>query len=221
MQKLLFILPLLLLGTSCKKDSSEIDQAKIFQNYVMTYDEDLNKTTVSAYFYEDKLGGKNLELTGTSSVTMNGNAMTKNGTTYSTTVEGNLAVATLIFTDNDGKAYTNTINKANTIANDSQTYLDNSSTGYWYWYGSTITTDESVNLVLTNVADNSITASFNENVVGRSYVTLTGSSLSSLPEGNTKVEIKRSKSTTSGNFATVGGKISANFKALYNYVSVY
>lgn len=221
MKKLLFILPLLLLGTACKKDSSEIDQAKIFQNYTMTYDEDTDKTTVSAYFYEEKLGGKNLELTGTSSITMNGTAMTKSGTTYSSTVDGNLATATVIFTDNDGKAYTNTINKANAIGNDSQVYLDNSSTGYWYWYGSAITSGETVDLTMTSQVDNTKYCSFSETTLGRDYVKMLGSSLSVLPAGNTKVFISRTFSTTSGNFATVGGKISAIYKPLYNYVEIY
>lgn len=221
MKKLLFIFSLLLLGTSCKKDSSEIDQAKIFQNYTMTYDEDTDKTTVSAYFYEEKLGGKNLELTGTSSITMNGNAMTKSGTTYSSTVDGNLATATLIFTDNDGKAYTNTISKVSYIANPATTYLENGVSSYWYWSGNAISTDETVNLVFANVADNTKSATFNESTVGRGYLTLSASSLSALPDGNTTVNIKRSKSTSAGSFAAVGGKITATYKALYNYVEVY
>jgi len=207
--------------TSCKKDSSEVDQEQIFQSYTMTYDEDANETTVYARFFEEKLNGKALELSNGSTVSMNGTVMKKSGTSYYTTVSGNLALASIIFTDTEGKKYTNTISKVSYIANEATNYQDNSFTDYWYWNGSQIAAGETVKLVFTNVDDTSISASFEENVVGRSYVTMPYSSLSTLPAGDAKVEISRTKTINTGDFSSVGGKIVVSYKALYNYVEIY
>ena len=221
MNKILFFSLFLVLVSACKKDSSEIDQNTIFQNYVMIYDEEADQTTVNAYFYEDKFNGKNLELSGGSSITMNGAAMNKSGAVYSKTVDGYLTTASMIFTDSEGKQYANTINKANAIGNENQVYLDKSFTNYWYWNGNTIASGETVNMTLTNVADNAISESFKETTVGRDYVQLNASSLINLPVGNTKVTISRTKEITTGNFTSVGGKITATYKGLYNYVEIY
>ncbi|MFN5417835.1 MAG: hypothetical protein ACK5B9_12325 [Flavobacteriia bacterium] len=221
MKKILFISAIILLASACKKDSSEIDQNTIYQSYSMVYDEETDQTTVSAKFFEDKMNGKNLELTGGSKVTMNGSTMTKNGTTYSSTVDGYLATASLIFTNSEGKEYANTINKANPITNDDEMYLNKNITGYWYWFGNTIASGEKVSLSLINVPDNSLSQSFSETTIGRDYVKMLASSLINLPDGNTKVTISRSKETTTGNFATVGGTITATYKGLNNYVEIY
>lgn len=221
MKIILFLSVIILLTSACKKDSSEIDQNTIFQSYSMVYDEETDQTTVSANFYEDKLNGKNLELTGGSAVTMNGTTMTKGGSTYSITVDGNLVTASLIFKNAEGKQYSNTINKANYISNDAQIYLNKNTTGYWYWLGNTIASGEKVSLALTNVADNAQSQSFSETTIGRDYVKMLASSLINLPDGNTKVTISRSRDISTGDFATVGGKISATYKGLYNYVEIY
>ena len=172
MNKILCFIALFTIIFSCKKVSSEIDQSKIFQSYTMIYDEGTNKTNVSAYFFEEKDGGKNLELSGSSSVTMNGAAMSKSGQTYFSLIDGNLASAVVVFTDTEGKTYTNTLSKANFISNESSTDLSKSISSYWYWGGTTIVAGETINIKFINVADNTKNASFTETTLSKSYLTL-------------------------------------------------
>lgn len=62
----IFLLIFLLMGilSACKKDSSEIDQNRIYQEYSVVYNNQTGNTEVSATFREDNAFGKKLKLTG-------------------------------------------------------------------------------------------------------------------------------------------------------------
>lgn len=217
----LFILPVMLLGVSCKKDSSKISQDSIYQKYTMNYDEFANKTTLTAYFYKDENGGKNLELSGSSNVTMNGTTLSYSGGSYSTVVNGVVSSAVFVFTDTDGKTFSNTLYPANYVSNYATSYLNNGVSSYWNFGGDDVASGEEVKVTFVSQVDNSKSVTFSSTTVGSSSITMAGSSLSVLPNGNATAKICRIKTGTTGNFTSVGGTTVSTYTGLENVVEVY
>lgn len=212
---------LLFLSFSCKKDSSKINQDSIFQKYTLNYNENTDKTTLTATFYEDKNGGKNLELSSGSGVTVNGAALSFSSGSYSTSVDGKLTSAVFIFTDTEGKTYSNTVSPAGFVSNENTAYLDNGLSSYWTFGGSSVASGEEVKVEFISQVDATKSASFTEKTASATYITMSGSSLSVLPDGNANAKIYRTKTISTGSFTSVGGSIVTSYTGLENVVQVY
>lgn len=215
MKKLLAVaVGILLLNTACKKDSSEIEQQKIYQSYEIAYDENTNKTTISARFSENDASGKKIELSSGSSVTFNGAALSYSGGSYTATMDGKATTATFVYTDLDGKTYSNNLSHANSIANDNIGTMYNNVTYYWYFGGTAVGTGEIIEFYLVNNADSGHSIYLSNSTVGDTYLTIGSDKLSTLPMGYTTAKIKRTKVINTGNFATVGGKITSKYTGM-------
>ncbi len=221
MKHLIIALATVGLFTACKKSSSNVNQDKIYQTYKVNYNEETNTTTFYATFNEDSKDGKALTLSDDSSIKLNGATMEKNGSTYSKSFSGNVTSGTFVFTDSNGKSYTNTINGASFISNSGTSYIFKNSAEYWYFGGNSIGTGETVSVSIKNVADNTKSASASSSAVGIDVITITTSAMTNLVVGDASAVTTRTKVTTSGNFAAVGGRMESSYSSLKNVIYVY
>lgn len=221
MRSILFLALSAAFIVSCKKDSSKVNQDKIFQTYKIVYDAETNKTTFYAQFNEEKENGKDLELTGSSSITVNGEAMSRSGSVYSMTVNGFSSTGTFVFTDTDGKTFTNTITGEQSIGNDSGSYLDMNSANYWYFSGANIASGETVNVSVVSNSDSGKSASASSSTSGNGYVLMTVSNMSNLITGDATAVTKRTSETTSGNWTSAGGKLVSTYASTKSIITVY
>lgn len=111
---LLFIGILFFTGGACPSKettpSNKVAQTEIYQSYSVT--QNGNEYDVTAYFRIGGRTGTTLALVKPSSVTFNGETMRENlntssGTYYSASVPVSTATGTFVFTDRNGKTYTN------------------------------------------------------------------------------------------------------------------
>lgn len=140
----LFILPVaLLLIAGCnlasKKDSSSIDQSKIETVYSITYEGETGEVSATATFNytNEKDDLEQFELDGKSSVTLNGKTMKPKsipiiGGVYHNVENMNYQEKnTFVYTDNDGKIYTNTVSFKPVTVTTSRNDVDDPDT--WYF----------------------------------------------------------------------------------------
>ncbi|MCH2224202.1 MAG: hypothetical protein MK066_05480 [Crocinitomicaceae bacterium] len=221
MKKILSFLFVAVALISCKKNSAKIDQREIYQKYTVSYDSNTNQTTFVANFNELKESGKSLVLSDNSSITVNGNNMTRTGSNYKLTSSGFITTGTFVFIDNDGNTFTNTASPAEYIANEYEDWINNNYTNYWTWQGGAIAPNEIINLRFVNTLDASQTISYFENTVGQTSLTMTAYSMNGFPENEARAEIDREKQIATGDFNIVGGKIISQYKGLDTYVQFY
>jgi len=219
MKYLALLFPILLI--SCKKDSDSINQDEIFQSYVMSYDELSGYTTFTANFTYKKDDGKRLKLTGGSIVTVNGETMSRTGTTYIKRFSGYLESGTFVFTDSEGKSYTNTLYYEDYIQNDVSFSLDNSSSYYWYFVGPNLSQGETITVTIKSNETDGGTASGSTTLDGASYVNISSTQMNLLPSGSATASTERSTTRYSGNWAKVGGKMKSQYSSTPANVSIY
>lgn len=206
---LLFISLFFLL--SCNKDTSKIDQDKIFQSYEMTYDEDNGQTSFYASFHKENAEGKVLPLGKNSTITINGEPMNRLKKTYGKTFEGQLTSGTFVFTDEDGKTYTNTIMPAQPISNGTQTHVNSGVNTYWHFDGAPIGSGEAVTVYIYSYADEGGSSVSKSTEAGATSVLLRVADMSTLVSGQGILSIKRSVTFTNGNWTNAGGKKVSNY----------
>ena len=221
MKNILFLAISAAFIVSCKKDSSKVDQDKIVQTYKIVYDAETNKTTFYAQFNQEKENGKDLELTGSSSITINGEAMERSGSVYSKTFNGLMNTGTFVFTDTEGKTYTNTINGEQSVSNDSGSYIDKSSSNSWYFGGGAVASGEQIIVALVNTSDSGKSSTSKTSTVGAYYVNITVSDMSNLITGDATATTKRYSESTSGEWTSVGGKKESTYSSTKSIVTVY
>ena len=219
MKYFLLLIPVFLF--SCKKDSNEVDQDKIYQSYEISYDANTNLTTYTAEFSLENKGGKNLKLTGGSRVLVNGESMSRSGSRYTKSFQGYLAYGTFEFTDTKGKVYTNTVNCEDYIQNDFNSSLQNNFDVYWYFSGPNLASGETVTVdINSQVADGGQASSSAYNV-GATYVRITPSQMNNLHEGQATARTTRSTMLYSGNWTSAGGSMKSEYKSGISNILVY
>lgn len=123
------LFPLLILGvataslffSSCApEDSTDVNQDRIYTVYELFYNSNTDKTQVTARFRFGNATGTILELKGSSgeSVTFEGDPLPYNALAsgHYKEVAGRLASGEFVYTDSDGKTYTNTVPAGDTVA---------------------------------------------------------------------------------------------------------
>lgn len=211
----------LLLFGSCNKKSSRVDQAEVFQRLQMTYDADENKTIFSAQFSRKKENGKVLKLDGGSSVTVNGQSMEFLGVAYSLKLDGLIDTGVFVYTDNDGKSYTNVVTAIGGISNGStyNIYKTNSQ-NEWTFGGNPIQTGEEVSVEFVNQSNAGSSARSRSTAEGATSIIITSYDLENLELGYATATTIRTKSIETGNFSAAGGLIVSSRKSIKTTVNV-
>lgn len=221
MKKILSLALVTLMVVSCKKDSSKVDQDKIFQEITCTYDAELNTTKVSIHFHEDNIDGKSLELSGDSKVTVNGTVADRSGSIYSLTLTGLVNNVPVVFTDIDGKTFTNSVNPESSISNDTDYYITKTAASSYYFGGNAVATGETVTVKFVNNADSDNSASISQTSVGAYHIALTSTNMSGINYGLATATTTRQSSISTGNFTSVGGIIKSSYSSTKSVKEIY
>ena len=203
MKYLVLLIPILLV--SCKKDSEAVNQDEIYQAYEISYNEGTNQTTFTANFYLKANGGKRLKLTGGSIVTVNGTTMIRNGSTYSRSFNGYLESGEFVFTDAEGKQFTNSIQYENYVQNDLSNSLSRNLDCYWQFVGPYVNNGETVSVSIRNQDSGGGTATGSTSQNGAYFVRITANQMNQLTAGFATVTTTRSSISSSGDWTKAGG----------------
>jgi hypothetical protein len=207
--------------SSCKKKGSSIDQNKIFQSYEMSYDAGTNITTFYARFYENSENGKGLLLGETSSITVNGEKMNRNGATYVFNMAGEITVGSFIFTDANGKKYFNSLAGEQNISNDDQSSVDNNANTDWVFSGNPLNANETIFVLIDSYEENGGNSVSSTTDIGANHVQIMATDMVNLQPGSARIYTKRSSTLSSGNWTNAGGKKKSVYVSQINDVLIY
>lgn len=204
--KHLLLLPLTVtFFLSCRKDSSDVNQDKIFQSYRIVYDAETDKTSFYAEFYENTIDGKKLILGRNSTVTIDGQNMSRVGKTYAKTVEGHQSLGIFLFTDANGHIYHNTVYGAKPISNSNDHSVDRGQSNHWEFGGQPVSTGEQIMVKIYGYSSEAGLSVSTTSETGINYVTLLVSDMTELIQGDAIAVTERYHSFTNGDWGSVGG----------------
>lgn len=167
---LLFSIQLL----ACQSESSDdVNQDRIYTVYDLSYGADKDETVASARFHFGSWTGTRLELSDESSILFNGKYLSFNKTLvrYSTSFQGEVLSGDFVFTDANGKTYTNSITINSIAVDPTLTSISRSATTapVLIWQGPPLNSDESVTLTLS---DSSLLQEYKVNTTGADRIVL-------------------------------------------------
>ena len=207
-----FLIVVLLIGliSSCRKDSSEIEQNRIYQEYDVVFNNQTGNTEVSATFREDDASGKILRLTGGAKVYFNEQQISGKSNFYET-YAGFVSPVKIEFVDSDGKKYTNYSFGINYVDVSPLQNFISGTNNYFSWGGSAVGENESV----TFYARNSEGTSNDQRVSqqGASAINLNSTFFDDFQNQFFTYWLKRKRISYLGDFAIVGGSFSVYYRS--------
>ena len=207
-----FLIVILLMGliSSCRKDSSEIEQNRIYQEYDVVFNNQTGNTEVSATFREDDAFGKILRLTGGAKVYFNEQQISGKSNFYET-YAGFVSPVKIEFVDSDGKKYTNYSFGINYVDVSPLENFISGTNNYFSWGGSAVGENESV----TFYARNSEGTSNDQRVSqqGASAINLISTFFDNFQNQFFTYWLKRKRISYLGDFAIVGGRFSVYYRS--------
>ena len=207
-----FLIVVLLIGliSSCRKDSSEIEQNRIYQEYDVVFNNQTGNTEVSATFREDDASGKILRLTGGAKVYFNEQQISGKSNFYET-YAGFVSPIKIEFVDSDGKKYTNYSFGINYVDVSPLQNFISGTNNYFSWGGSAVGENESV----TFYARNSEGTSNDQRVSqqGASAINLNSTFFDDFQNQFFTYWLKRKRISYLGDFAIVGGRFSVYYRS--------
>jgi len=210
MKRILFFTLLIVLISACRKDSSEIDQNRIFQQYTVLYNNQTGNTEVSATFREDNASGKILRLTGGAKVYFNEQQIIGKSN-FSQTYSGFISPVKIEFVDSDGKKYTNYSFDIDYVdVNPLENFISGTN-NYFSWVGSTVGENESITFYARNSEGKSNDQSVSQQ--GSSAINLNSTFFNDFQNQFFTYWLKRKRTSYLGEFAIVGGHFSVYYRS--------
>lgn len=210
MNRFLLFVGIIALFSSCRKDSSAIDQNRIYQEYTVVYNDHTGNTEVSAVFHEDNISGKRLKLTGGAKVYFNGKRITGKSS-FNETYSGFISPVKIEFEDSNGKKYTNYSYGINYIDGNPYENFISGTNNYFSWYGSAVGANESVTFYAKNQDGNSNNQSVYQQ--GVSAINLNANFFNNFQNQFFTYWLKRDIISYSGDFATAGGSFTVSYRS--------
>lgn len=215
MKRLLF--PLLLIAaiaiTSCsKQDSVDVNQSKIWTQYVVTYNKANDVTDVVARFRFGGSTGTLLELSDSTGagVTFDGQKMPYDALwgAHHIQLAGDVTTGTFKYTNTQGTVYTNTIPAGADSIGFPPTFdtIVKSHAETFYWLGSPLSANQSAGIYVGTWAWDS-DAIFFTNAVGATNLVMGVQAKSGLTVGSATVFAARSVDNTNISAPSLGGEI--------------
>lgn len=215
-----------LLLSSCKKeDSNDVNQDKIWTQYVLFYNQNDDKTHAIARFRFGSATGTLLELTDSTGakVTFNGQAMPYSTIWSAHHLEfaGNLTSGTFKYTNTEGTIFTNSVpGGADTIAYPvSFDTIVKSQAETFIWQGSALAADQSVGLFVGSWTWGQDALFYTEND-GATNVVFGVQAKSNLSTGPAIVYMDRTTKSININGTSEGGVIRYTYRPLNDTVQV-
>ncbi len=221
MKLTLLLLMLVFVLMACNKKSSKVEQDHIFQRYEMTYNADEDRTTFSAQFSKKKENGRLLKLDGSSSVTLNGQAMEFGGVSYNLKFDGIVDTGVFVYIDNEGNSYTNSVSGVSEISNGSIFNITKSYAPIDWWFdGIPNQEGEEVLVEIVSQGSDRTYSRSNTTETGAASIAITRSDLESLELGYAYATTIRRRTIKSGSFSAAGGMIISSYKSVSTTVNV-
>jgi hypothetical protein len=181
-----FLLILAIALTSCEKEiSKNVDQAKIWTHYELSYSEAENKTHATATFRFSNENGTKLMLSDPSTVSVDGAELewkSDNGY-YQTEFNGLKATASFNWVDLDGNSYINDIELRDvSFPNPVNNLFFQDSITSFMWAGLALDSNESVSLTIDGVGETDRRI-FSVDTIGATTVTFDSLALSQIDSG--------------------------------------
>jgi len=219
MQKLNLItylssLSFLLISCSTATDKcTNVNQARIHQSYSVDYDQEKNKTSVSAQVRFGGSSGTTLENDGKCKFEHNLYSLSINsflGTSYEASRTGLDLDHTFTFTNNEGQTYSNSASILAIAFSSPPTFISKASGFTINWTGGGVRAKETVYVY---VSDQNRTVLDSTSVQGATSMSFDASKLTTLANGTGNMYLKRYYNTSEGlSVAEVGGFISAAYQ---------
>jgi hypothetical protein len=204
--------------TGCQsQDSSSVDQAKIHTSYWLYYDANSDATYARAQFRFGGALGTTLQLSDGASVVFQGNLLTFNELLdwQEVVLPGKVSSGTFVYTDTQGKKYSNPVAASIEIEfAQVPASLSSAQAFQLIWAGPPLAGDESLEVVVDNVANNFLFARFEQRNVGATSVVLTASELAKLPRGATTLSMRRYRDFPLLQGTSEGGKIVTTYQPI-------
>ena len=210
--KKIFLIIILLIGliSACRKDSSEIEQNRIYQEYEVVFNNKTGNTEVSATFREDNASGKILRLTGGAKVYFNEQQISGKSN-FSRTYSGFVSPVKIEFVDGDGKKYTNYSFGINYVdVNPFENFISGTN-NYFSWGGSAVGENESVTFYARNSEGKSNDQWVSQQ--GSSAINLNSTFFDDFQNQFFTYWLKRERYSYMGDFAIVGGRFSVYYRS--------
>jgi hypothetical protein len=217
MQWVIAITTSLCLLTSCEKaDSGDVNQDKIYSEYELFYDKNLDKTYASAIFKFNSITGTQLQLTAPSEIKFNGDAIPYDPVFayYRKEYAGQINSGTFTFKDKNGVAYVNTVTIAAAISNPVIDTIKRTGAYTYTWLGDSCKNNELIGLTIGNNINPLNFQVFLQNTLNSKNLVLSLAQLNQLPIGSSYCLLDRQVETTAQNITSAGGKIRGKYRGL-------
>lgn len=219
MKKLLMVLPALLILVGCATENSDlVDQNRIRQAYIVSYDEDRDVTSATAYF---KFGSTDLSLKKGSSVTNDTIPLKEKnvlGTLYTGEVQGFSAHQTFTFVDTQKKTYVNSISIVPVQFNrNAPAVWKRSDPLTIVWDGTPLAKEEYVTLSIRNEQQQKV---FDQTVrnEGAKAVVVDANELQKFATGMVSFQLTREKSIKAQQATAAGGDLNSRYFSKKRFV---
>lgn len=210
MKRTLIVILSLGLISACRKDSSEIEQNRIYQEYDVVFNNQTGNTEVSATFREDDASGKILKLTGGAKVYFNEQQISGKSNFYET-YAGFISPVKIEFVDSDGKKYTNYSFGINYVDVSPLENFISGTNNYFSWGGSAVGENESVTFYARNSEGTSNDQKVSQQ--GASAINLNSTFFDNFQNQFFTYWLKRKRISYLGDFAIVGGRFSVYYRS--------
>ena len=210
MKRTLIVILLIGLISACRKNSSEIEQNRIYQEYDVVFNNQTGNTEVSATFREDDASGKILKLTGGAKVYFNEQQISGKSNFYET-YAGFISPVKIEFVDSDGKKYTNYSFGIDYVdVNPLENFISGTN-NYFSWGGSAVGENESITFYARNSEGTSNDQKVSQQ--GASAINLNSTFFDNFQNQFFTYWLKRKRISYLGDFATVGGSFSVYYRS--------
>lgn len=203
-------------GCDPAQPSEDVNQRRIHTRYELRYDGDSDQTFATAQFRFGGPTGTQLELSGTSEVTFNGQRLTYrsipgvNLSYYERTYVGTISTGTFRFVDADGNVFANaaTLRPIGLPASVEPIERDRSSE--LAWAGAPLAVGETVTVTLSGPAAS--LAVFRQTQVGATSVILNAAGLRDLAPGAYRLTLEREYERAPDEAPEAGGRVHAKYQ---------
>lgn len=199
----------LLFFTSCKKEvSTNVDKDRIYTNYDVSYDQQMNRTEVKATFRVDHSSGQKIELVYPARVDFDGDRLVYRQITgtYDITRTGNMLGRPITFTDREGNQFSNSLIVNSIDLPFGLTSISKNADFYLPWNGPALEAGETVTVTIGG-------RKFSTSLSGSTYIVLQRYELQNLVAGTAQIQIKREKENSLSQSNLSGGRISASYQS--------
>lgn len=224
---LLLFIALVLIMLGCNKDNETVPADKIYQIYYYEYLAYEDQTFARASFRENDIAGKLVKLNDEASIEVNGTEMPYNEQSgsfpYALSYNGNPASLEFVYSNRDGKQFTNTVYRASI---DSISFLATNHTTSFvedyilHWDGPAVGPNERVILNIRTQEEGSEFITIEQTTEGATTLTISKHDLLQLTNGEHQMYLHRYKDMEPQDVSAVGGLIVLTYSSGKAYLIV-